>query len=621
MQPQVPSGQTSPAQLGLGGRWTTAFFALLGGALFLWIGRGSLDAGLVSEDSGVLRFVHEHGAFADWNTGQYGMRIVRFWRPLVTASIGLQEAWTGTDPSALRALNWACHLISIALGVVLVARLRASLPGVALAAIWLASFPFQGGTATWIVGRVDSLCLPFLLGAALAGVCGRAGWGALFCLLAAATKEIGFAAPLWFLFASLGASRPRAIRTSLLPLAAGAAAFGFRRWALGAWVGGYPKLGPEPPLTRWLTGMGELLALGGFTAPVLLALLLLTALFARERIRPALALVLCAGVTLAVVLPLVARGGIALEHRRWWLIPDAALGLSLALALPPARRFDSWVARSTVLFAGAALVLVSWLVRAPQAESDVAEWVLAGKLCDQHVERVRASLEGEPPSRIPVLDSTVTRTTPSGAAYVFHWGFAERFLEPFDPTPRPVWPWRRLFEQAGPIREVVTQPEKDLHWPFGERHQAVSPMPIRLLVEDREVTSFELSKDLVGRRDPGAPRIVVPGDYSGQRIEFVLHTAFGHEVGVWTGPLVSQPALWNGSKVPAVSLPLLSILESVEGVSLAVSIVQVADLGEQRAYLEIRATEDRLDPPELPISASPWIELTWDEEFRRALLP
>ena len=529
-----------------------------------------------------------------------------------------------------------CQLVSIGLGVALAARLRAPVFGLLIAGVWLASFPFQGGTATWVVGRVDSLCLPFLLGSALAGAAGRPGAGALACLGAAATKEIGFAAPLWFVFAALGAGRPKALRSAVWPLVTGALVFGFRRFAIGDWIGGYPKLGPGPELADWLRGAFELLALGGALGPLLVVALLLSAVFARERLRPALALVACGGVALAVLLPLVAGGGIAPEHRRWWLIPDAIFGLALVVALPPAGRIASAPGRLLVWTASTVVLILVAVFRVPRAEADVAEWVLAGQLCEEHAGRVRASVAEHAPSSLPVLDPGVQRTTPSGAAYVFHWGFAERFQAPFESTPRPIWPLRRIFEPSGPVRSLGTVPLKGLAWPEAELLPGVEALPVRLIAggpagapssSEREVQRFELNADLIGRRDGSAPRIDVFGEFNDQRLEFLLHTAIGQEVGIWRGPLETAPRpLGNGEAqgvrdlTPAISLPLLDVLESREGVALAVTLVQVADLGHQRAYLELRAVANAAQDNR-PSAVSRWIELTWDEDFRRALLP
>ena len=81
-----------------------------------------------------------------------------------------------------------------------------------------------------------------------------------------------------------------------------------------------------------------------------------------------------AAVAAGVLLPMVARTGeIGLEHRRWWLIPDAALGLALAVALPPACRFASLAPRVTTLALGAVVLGFTTNLRVPAARADVLE--------------------------------------------------------------------------------------------------------------------------------------------------------------------------------------------------------------------------------------------------------
>ena len=60
---------------------------------------GTLDAGLISEDGAALAYVDAHGPLADLTGPQYDLRTFRFWRPLVTLSLDLQEATTGVAPA------------------------------------------------------------------------------------------------------------------------------------------------------------------------------------------------------------------------------------------------------------------------------------------------------------------------------------------------------------------------------------------------------------------------------------------------------------------------------------------------------------------------------------------
>ena len=593
--------------------------ALAGCGLLAWIARGSLPAGLVSEDGAVLGFVHRNGPFADVFDSQYGLRLVRFWRPLVTSSIGLQEAWTGTDPRFLRGFNLLCHAGSIALAAGLVLRLGASRIGAFAAAAWIASFPYQGGTTTWIVGRVDGLCLPWLLLAGWAGAAGRAWVGALACVLAAATKEIGFVAPIWFALAAFGAGRRAlpAARLAVVPIVAGGLTLVVRRLAIGAWVGGYPPIGPDPGAADYLASFGAFAALAGpalWGVPVVLAL----GLVEPRGLRRSLPVLLAGLAAVAILLPMVARVGVAPEHRRWWLVPDAALGVALAAGLPVLAGRGAQAGRLAGALGLAALVVL----RVPVARGDVVEWTEAGALCEAHVARVREALEGVPVGRDPVLDATVQRTTPSGRAYVFHWGFAERFREPFEPTPRPVWPWRTIFGREDEQRAVVSRLRSNLRWPFGETPSTVYPMPIRLFTGEREVDALHLELAWIGDEGPTAPRIVLFGEYPEQRLEFVVHTAIGHEAATWRGPRATSPTPWvDGSEMPALVLPMLQVLDSVGGVTVAETIAQVADLGQTVAYLELRAVDDARGERNRPVAASRWIRLTWDPSLKDALLP
>ena len=176
-------------------------------AVAAWIQGDSLSVPLISEDSSVLSYCQRQPALSDWDRPQYDLRTVRFWRPLMTLSMDLQAAWTGGDPAALRGFNWLCQALAL-LGLWRFgARLGGALPAL-IAALWAATFPFQGGTLTWVVGRVDGQCLPALCWAAWAGAAGRP-WALLAAsLLAFGTKESGVLAPAWGLAGALAVGRP-----------------------------------------------------------------------------------------------------------------------------------------------------------------------------------------------------------------------------------------------------------------------------------------------------------------------------------------------------------------------------------------------------------------------------
>src|SRR6185436_1446357 len=125
---------------------------------------GTLDAPWIAEDAAILARVGADGPWADWTRSQYGVLKVLFWRPLVSTSWALQEAWTGIAPAPLRAFNLALHALASVLVFRCARRLGTGPSGAFLAGAWIALFPEQGGTSTWLAGRTDLLCAVGLLG-------------------------------------------------------------------------------------------------------------------------------------------------------------------------------------------------------------------------------------------------------------------------------------------------------------------------------------------------------------------------------------------------------------------------------------------------------------------------
>src|SRR5688572_17273339 len=124
---------------------------------------GTFSAPWIAEDSLLLAQAHAEGHWPDWIRSQGGMQIVRFWRPLVSASWDLQEAWTGVAVVPLRIFNLSLHVLASVLVAALALRLGAGRIGACLAGAWVATFPEQGGTCTWLAGRTDLLCATLLL--------------------------------------------------------------------------------------------------------------------------------------------------------------------------------------------------------------------------------------------------------------------------------------------------------------------------------------------------------------------------------------------------------------------------------------------------------------------------
>ena len=237
----VPQGGSRSA------RSLIAFLIGLVALAALWPSLGTFGAGLISDDGPALAYVHAHGPWADWLRPEYDVHFARFWRPMVTVSLGLQEAWTGVSAGPLRALNWCGHLASALLIVALARQLGARWLGAAAIGILVAWFPHQGGTVTWIVGRVDSQCVPFALGALVAILGGRTGLAGVLLFVALATKEVAIAVlPAAVLLCAVqralrpDAELPVRRRTAWVVFGVTVATLILRHLAIGTWVGGYP---------------------------------------------------------------------------------------------------------------------------------------------------------------------------------------------------------------------------------------------------------------------------------------------------------------------------------------------------------------------------------------------
>ena len=392
-------------------RWLEWGLAPLVALLLAW---GSLDAGLISDDGAVLGYVHREGLASDWHTTQYDLRTVRFWRPLVTTSLAVQEAWTGVRPAPLRLFNLACHAAAALLLGALARRLGAGRAGAAAVAVLAAAFPAQGGTVTWVVGRVDSLPAPLALAACLFALDRRRLAAAVACLLACASKEIAFVTPLWaFLLAwGRGDRVPAAARAALPVALAAGVAFGWRAYAIGDPVGGYTREGgleADLPLLVRAWAVALVWPLGGA-----LAALGLGRLAGTLRPRPWLAAVAASAAAALPLYHVLAPGTVDPVHQRTLLFCDLPLMLAVGAALgrprrpPVSRRFPFWAAWLVVAALGTQ--------RLVEACGDVDEWTAAGRLAESHVARTRATLEGLPAADEPVLDSTFPAT--QGGAYV-----------------------------------------------------------------------------------------------------------------------------------------------------------------------------------------------------------
>jgi len=576
--------------------------------LALWPSLCSLEAGLVSDDGAVLGHLQgREGLLLDWTGPQYELHTVRFWRPLTTSSLALQERLSGVAPAPLRAFNIACHGLAALLLVLLARRLGASWPEAGLAGGLLALFPEQGGSVTWIVGRVDSLPAPLALGALLACLGGRAWLAGALCLLACAGKEIGFVVPVWaWLFAwGRGDSLREALRVARPVLIAGGLAFVWRWLALGDAVGGYAA-GGGVPARPWAmaSAFGEQLAL-----PLLGSALALSAgaVLGGGRPRAALAAVVAAVVAALPLAHVLAPGHVAPEHARTLLFSDLCLCLAVGIGLGQGAR-RSPLRWSILLLAVAAL----GVPRARAARADVSEWVAAGQESEALVARAHSLLEGKEPSSHPVLASWFPRTL--GGAYLFQWGVADRFRSPFPETPRPVWPLRPLFGMPASQRPYSSSPREELVWPFDPTLAVAAPIPVTV---GGAVIDAPLVVDESLILEPGAadesPLLEVWGSFpQGTRMEFVIYTELGYEPGLWVDPgpglEVSDGPLGPGQRSREISLR--SALLASDSFALFEALVQAEDLGARVAYLELRVVDDARGVEHRPVAASAWIPLS-----------
>ena len=612
---------------------------------------GTFGAGLISDDGAALGYVHRMGAMSDWFRPEYDLRTVRFWRPMVTVSLGIQEAMSGTSVIPLRLFNLACHLLMAVVAVGVARRLRIPVLGSVLIGACVALFPYQGGTVTWIVGRVDSQSVPMVLLAIYFALGRRMGLASLFCFLGLATKEMGVVAPpAIVLFVSavwLGNKDERrdSLGRELLALWPIYLTFTlgiiWRRFALGTWAGGYPggltaafATGPDgnPVVTPGvLWGMLEAAALSlGWhliAAGVSLGLALLIALKSGWQVNQRRAFWLfgagflcCAGSMLPLA-TLLAEGVVAGEHERTMLMADTMLLFGIGSLFVAVGGVSSWLRH---LPTGLLLVLVGH--RGYSAWVDTHDWAKAGDFAEYLVGQVNLAMEDTPPSTLPVLTASPPRVTDEHA-YILHWGVADRFREPFIPSPRPVWPWRAIWPGPDMDRNSITPPSRQLRWQFGEQPRTVPLLRVTLDGGDgTPIRELHLTTALL---EEEGPLLLAEGTFPGARFEALVFTELGYAIGLHGGPKKRGPMNASAGTVAPfggpISLRTLLTLQPMGtgggGVALWEAISLSADFGATEAYLELRATDDARGVKDRAVGASQWIHLTWDRELRDILLP
>ena len=651
--------------------------ALLVALAVAWPVWGLLRAGLISDDGPVLAYVHAHGPFADWLQTEYDARFFRFWRPLVTLTLDVQAALTGTAPMPLRLFNVLGLLVAALAAVKLARQLGASGLGALLVGILVAWFPYQGGTVIWIVGRVDSQCVPLALLALVAVLAGRTGWACLALFLALATKEVAIAVvPAAFaLVAARQALTPGvALGSARGPLVGivvtAAVVLVWRRLALGEWVGGYPGgLGAALGAGESLQVLGNILRA---TAAPLAGLLVLAALIlvagwllsragrqtgassgvegvevthaAAKRVpataaaetsrqggeRPRLVRgtlwISLAG--LAAMAPLVGNlvgGDLTAYHMRTTMLADALLCLVLAVCVVP--RAPRVLAHLGVL----AFVVLGGL-RALEARADALEWGTAGERSEALVTELRERVERLVPAARtePVLTAALPRTYEG--AYMFHWGVADRFRAPFRAANAPIWPWRALFPERVGERASATQVVEHLRWPFRDELRTVPLLPVTVVASASDQTPLEAVPVTAALLTEPGPLFAVSGTFPGARYEVLLFTELGFHVGVWGGPLTGAElgVVAEGAADPLPFGGVLALRDMLQlepggpasgGPYLYEALRLAADMGATEAYLELRVVDDARGERHRPLASSRWIRLEWGPELRDVLAP
>lgn len=568
---------------------------VLGLVLLAWLpSLGTLDAPWIAEDAAILGRVEADGAWADWSRPQYGLQRIRFWRPVVSAVWSAQEAWTGIAPAPLRALNLGLHALVAVLVFGCVRRLGSGLVGAAIAGAWIALFPEQGGTSTWIAGRTDLLAAAFLLGSVFTALGPTPLLAAPLVFLACASKEFGFLAPLWLVCLAWGRGETwsEIVRRGWPMAATTALAFLWRRLALGSLVGGYPLA--LPGLGAGLAGSLRAGFEVAWPSGAGLALLALGAARRGACDRRAFpAAIGCALLGAGLLVPLLSDGHLEAENRRLFYVAEC--GLALAAGVTWCRTVDSRAAIERN-----ALLVLALLPRLVLAWQDTHDWARSAEQGERVVQQVRAAVRTAEVSERPVFGADFP--TSLQGAYCLGFGLSARFRAPFPDSPRPVWPWRLVFVHQ-PARErapLVAPRAAGTFWPLDDGLAAVAPLLVTHT--GSSVARVELDERAFQAEVDDSTRLTLAAGPPGARLEALLVTELGYE------PFPLEPLDGRGTG----SLTMMQLLARGNGVAVvAEALLQAADMGATHAWLELRALGSGGEVR----AAAPWIRIDWSPEL------
>lgn len=520
------------------------------------------------------------GAIASDLTGpQFGAATIRFYRPVVTASLAANHALFGLEPEGYRWTNLLAHAVSVLLLFSLAREIGLGRTAALSAGALFAAFPYGPGAVAWVVGRVDSLCAPFALGTlCLHARARRKGkrWspGSLVCLaLALGTKEVAAALPFVLLALEYALpTGPPSLRRAAPSFALLAGYLLVRRAALGGWLGGYPLEVDARAVGSCLVGLAAAAsrvvvpAAGGTLRAVLFLAFVATFLLLGGWRRGSRRIVLL-GLSTWVLLSLPAGAALRepgnLPNLRVFYLPSSGLALAVA-SLVEERRRRGFLLLGPVL---ASMALGLGL--------SIRDHLAAGR----NVEGIRAAVERASracPAPPPLFVSGVPRT--EGSAYVFHWGFGSATSPPFRRTGplvrllRPCLPQAPILEgmgiggrcllrlPGGGVEEEFVAPVRSL-----PRFEVESPALGRLLAL-HDIRSALDGDDFPIRFSPSPP---------GETLA-VLFTSLGYNA----LPLPSPP----GGLLRDVLRPPFA-----PGLTLSHTILQAFDAGDREFLLYFRA--------------------------------